>query len=300
MYYKHSGQFSLVGLAIGTVTGVAAAVPLGYAYGLGLIQISDERMAFLATLSFGALIGAATGYGLIWGKVRNQPVALATNGITSALALYLSWAVWIAAILKNQQADDISWRELASRPADVWHLMGVINQYGTWSNNNGPAVHGLELWGIWLLEAAAVIGAALATGFYVTNRHPFCEACGRWGGRGARFILSAPQDLTQLKLQIEANDFRSMEALGAGNKGGEHLVVVLDTCEGCRSFHTMSITHSAVQRNRFGSASFRHKEIVKHLLVNPAQAETLRQISQKMAMGSKSVKITGALPARRS
>ena len=46
-------------------------------------------------LAFGALIGVSTGYGQIWGKIRNQPVGVALTAVISAAALYVCWAMWV-------------------------------------------------------------------------------------------------------------------------------------------------------------------------------------------------------------
>src|SRR5215467_4224597 len=138
MYYKHSGRFSIGGLAIGALIGCAGAVILGYAYGRGSILIDDERFAFLATIAFGAGIGVCTGFGLIWGKVRNQKANLAVQAIASVLALYGSWAAWVADTFKHFHVDGPQdWVELLKNPAVLGRAMCYINQYGTWSLGKG-------------------------------------------------------------------------------------------------------------------------------------------------------------------
>ncbi len=151
MYYKHSGHFSVGGLLIAAAIGSAAALLLGFSYSHGLVLISDERMAVLATAAFGCLLGAAVGYGLVWGKVRNQPVAAAVTSTVSAFALYISWAVWVSLTLASQNIDSISWMELAEHPGMLWELMCAINQDGTWSLGRSPVTKGAELWAVWLI-----------------------------------------------------------------------------------------------------------------------------------------------------
>jgi hypothetical protein len=288
VYYKHSGHFGVGGLAVASATGGAAALFLAYVYAHGLILIPEAHAAVFATIAFGALAGGSTGYGLIWGKVRNEPVAIAATGAVSALALYTSWAIWVPAILESQHLHPVGWTKFALRPGVLWHTMCLINQYGTWSlSSGGEVTNGWALWGIWGLEAAFVVGIAVSTGLSIVNHRPFCETCEVWAVRGARLILVPPQNLSQLKLQLESNDFHSLEKLGPGNGTGDHLIAVLDSCERCHQLHTMSLTHVTIRRSRLGKPTIRKKMIVQHLLVGSGQAETLRQLSEKVRLTAK-------------
>ncbi len=189
MYYKHSGQFSLGGLVLGALAGGAAALLLPYAYAHGLIHIPEAHLAAFATIAFGGLIGAATAYGLILGKVRNQPVTLALSGIVSSLALYLSWAMWVVATVGRENTETIGWVELAQQPGTLWHAIVVINQYGTWTLSGHSPTNGWELWAYWMLEAATVIGTAMFMAFALMNHRPFCEEA--WG-RDRRALVISP------------------------------------------------------------------------------------------------------------
>jgi len=288
MYYKHSGRFSLGGLLIAAIVGCAGSLILAYVYAWGIILIPEVHLAFIATLGFGALIGVSVGYGQIWGKVRNGSVGIALTGAISTLALYASWAMWVPFVLDSQHVEHISWIKLAQHPAALWNLVCTINQYGTWStSSNGSATNGWELWGIWFLEAVSVIGMAIVAEIGVLNHLPFCESCEAWAKRGAKIILSAPQNSAQFKRQLESNDWSALESLGAGNKAASHLVVVLDSCEQCRQFHTMSLTLVNIGRTKLGKPTVDNKMIVQHLLIGPAQADTLRQLSTRVTQAAK-------------
>ena len=287
MYYKHSGRFSIGGLAIGALIGCAAAVILGYAYGRGSILIDDERFAFLATIAFGAAIGACAGYGLIWGKVRNQRANLAVQAITSALALYVSWAAWVADTFKHFQVDGPQdWIGLVENPAILWKAICYINQYGTWTLGKGDPTKGSELWAIWFVEAAIVVAVALAVGYEMLRRHAFCDRCESWCRRGAKLILTPPQNPMLLKRQLEANDWSSLELLAAGNKNASRLEVVLDSCEQCHQLNTLSMTYTSVTRDKLKRVRTASTNIIQHLLIGPTQAETLKQLSVKVAQAA--------------
>ncbi len=282
MYYKHSGRFGIDGLLIAAATGVSAALVLAYAYGRGIISINEVHFAFLATAAFGGLMGAATGYGLIWGKVRNNVAGHALTATISTLALYVSWAVWVKFTMGDEA--DAEWMNLAQHPSALWKLVCLINEHGTWTlDHEGSATTGLELWGIWAVEAACVIGIAIGTSMAVLNRHPYCESCGTWGVRGAKMALGAPPDVGQLKLQLQANNWTALENLGPSRKDGDHLIVALDSCERCRRFHTMSATHVMIGQRKFGGPVMQKKQIVEHLVVGPSHVDTIRKLADKMA-----------------
>jgi hypothetical protein len=290
MYYKHSGHFSVIGLLIGAAIGSAAALLLGFFYAHGLVLISDERMAVLATVAFGGLLGVAAGYGFVWGKVRNQPVAAAVTSTISAFALYVSWAVWVSLTLESQHIGTISWMKLVERPGMLWGLICAINQDGTWGLGSDPVTKGTALWAVWLVEAAIVIGCSLGIQIAILGLHAFCERCERWCSRGAKIVLALPQSLTQLKLELEANDLRSLEGLGPATPGGDHLLAELDSCPQCRQLDTLSLTLTTIRKNRLGKPTIRNKKVLEHLLIAPAPAQVLRLLSEKAAMAAKITK----------
>ena len=287
VYYKHSGRFSIGGLTIGALVGCSAASILGYLYARGSVLIDDERFAVLATVAFGAAIGACTGYGLIWGKVRNQRANVVIQAAASLLGLYLSWAVWVDVIFQRDHVENPGWAEFAKNPGILWRAVSYINQYGTWSLGKGDATKGFELWLVWGAEAAMVIGISMFVGYEVLRRHAFCERCESWCRRGAKLLLSSPHNVTLLKRQLESNDWKSLETLTAGNKGADHLAIMLDSCEQCGQLHTMSMTHTAVFRNKLRQTKVRNTNVIQHLLIGPAQAETLRQLSTKITQAGR-------------
>jgi hypothetical protein len=290
MYYKHSGHFSVIGLLVGAAIGSAAALLLGFFYAHGLVLISDERMALLATVAFGGLLGVAAGYGFVWGKVRNQPVAAAVTCTISAFALYVSWAVWVSLTLESQNIGTISWMKLVERPGMLWGLICAINQDGTWNLGSDAVTKGTALWAVWLVEAAIVIGCSLGIQIAILGLHAFCERCERWCSRGAKIVLALPQSLTQLKLELEANDLRSLESLGLASPGGDHLLAELDSCPQCRQLDTLSLTLTTIRKNRLGQATIRKKKVLEHLLIAPASAQVLRLLSEKATMAAKITK----------
>lgn len=288
MYYQHSGRFSLGGVLIGLLVGTAGSILLAYAYGRGIIVIPEVHLAAFATFFFGALIGSVTGWGLILGKVRNRNAAIVVSALTSIIGLYSSWAVWIANIYRRGSGKYVSWGSVASRPGTVWAFMKWINRYGTWGLDSGRGpTNGWLLWGIWGSEALIVLGTSIAVAYAVLQQLPFCETCSRWGRAKTGFVLALPPHPEQLKSQLETDGLRPLEQLGPGPKVGDRLVVSLLSCSQCGLFHAMTVRSVSRTPQKFGHPRVTMKNIVRHLVVSPEQAQALRQLSEKIAQTTK-------------
>jgi len=287
MYYQHSGRYSLGGLLLGLATGCFFGFILAWAYGVGIILVPEVHLAAFATLTFGGLIGLATGGGLMWGHVRNNKATIAIAAIAATLSLYLSWAAWIQSIFLRTGHKRVSWLALVKHPAAVWYLMKWINHYGTWTIDNGQPTKGWALWLVWGLEAALVIGISAAAAYALLLHSPFCETCSQWCRQNVRVLLAPLENPQQLKLQLESKDLRSLEALGPGPKTADHLAVTSYSCDRCSQFHTLSVSQTTFHKRKFGQARVSSANIVQHLIVGPGEAQALRQISERVAQASK-------------
>lgn len=282
MYYQHSGRFSLGGLALGLIFGTVGGLILAYAYGKGLVLIPEAHLAAFAAVVFGLLAGTATGVGLVWGHVRNKAMALSAGALTSTMALYLSWPIWLATIFRTNSGRHLNWIKLAKHPASVWSLVQWVNHTGTWGLDSSKATTGWTLWAIWGLEAVTVVGLGMMAAGSRVQIRPYCEACGRWCRSVRPFLLDPVPDVNQLKLQLENKDFRQLESLGPGPKVGDRLIVQLHSCDQCDQFHTLTVTQILVRKKKFGQPNVHSNRIVKQLLVGPAEAQALRQVSEKI------------------
>lgn len=286
MYYKHSGRFSLGGLAAGLVVGGASALVLAYAYGAGLSRVPEAHLAVFATIAFGGLLGVATGFGLVWGHVRNKNLTAALTIVLTTLALYMSWAVWIQTAFQREDRR-ISWSKLAEHPRAIWSLMKFINHYGTWAFDNGNPTTGWALWAIWILEAALIVGVGTVAALGIVNRRPYCEACGQWCRRAVRLLLAPVPDLQQVRFQLENKDLRPLEALGSGLKTSDHFLVDLQSCKHCGQFHTLSGTQVSIQRKKFGQPTVSSNTIVRQLIVGPGEAQAIHHLAETLAQTPK-------------
>src|SRR5882724_364607 len=178
--YKHSGNFTVTGLIAGLVTGLVAGFPLAYVYAWGIIQIPEVKLACIATMAYGALVGVAAAMGMKWGKVRNAKIAGLAAIVPAAASLYWSWAFWAKNIFLTFAQKELDPFSLMARPQALWELIKLINEYGTWGMSKGDTTKGTELWVIWVLEALVVLGIATLASMGVLEMQPFCEKCKLW------------------------------------------------------------------------------------------------------------------------
>jgi len=285
VYYKHSGRFTFGGVLVALAVGMAGAFVSACGYSFGLIHIPEAHLAAFATIAFGALDGGAAGLGLIWGHVRNKAAAWLVGAISSTLALYLSWAMWIEAVLERDGDKAISWTRLAPHPHGVWFMMKLINRYGTWTfDNSKTPTTGGELWIVWAIEAALVIGIGIAVTIFVQERHAYCEMCGQWCRRATRLFLAPTANLNQLKMQVEAKNLQALEGLGLGSKTGDHVHVALESCSTCDQFHTLSVSQVTVRKKKFGHPQVAACKLVRQMVVGAGEAQAVRQLSEKLVL----------------
>jgi hypothetical protein len=280
--YKHSGRITLFGVTAAAVAGLAAGFPLAFIYAWGLIRISDQHLSGIATLAYGALIGA-----IVWlvarsGKVRNVQIVGFLAVCAATASFYWSWAFWVSDIFNNigpERLNIIGQEELNAfalmqQPHELWELIKLINQDGTWGTMAGHATKGVELWILWVCEAVAVVGTAALTAVTGLQAQPFCEACKVWCPASEKLCLSPVGDLAQTKLQLAQRDFGFLQRLGTGNRNGVHLNAVLHSCPNCQELNTLTLRQTLVPRPRFRSP---HVTLADKLLISRSEADLFRR-----------------------
>jgi hypothetical protein len=272
-HYKYSGRITPFGVIGSSVAGFAAGFALASIYAWGIIQISEEHAAGLATLAFGASIGAAVWGVARLGKVRNVQIVGIIAGCAATAALYWSWAFWVKNILHNFGEEELNAITLMQQPHALWGLIKLINQEGTWGTTAGHLTKGTELWILWALEAVAVVGAAALTAVTGMQWQPFCEACQVWCSATEKLLLSPVSNIAQTKLQLAQRDLSFLQKLGAGNKNYVHLKAELHSCPNCRELNTLTLQQTAVPQRRHRSP---YVTLADKMLVSRAEADSFR------------------------
>lgn len=267
-YYKHSGRAPAVGIAVGFLAGVLISIPASYLYNYGIIEITTDKLRFVCTLGFGALIGAAAGLGLFWGKVRNNSVAALVGAAASFAGLYISWAVWLIDIFERGHWISNPIRPLM-HPRAVWRAILLINTTGTWAMEHEKPTAGTMLWLVWLAEALLIVGFGTLVAVALIKRQPFCEKCESWCSKIEK-IYFAPTILpADLKTKLDNRQFECLPALGEGTPKKANYRVDLHSCSSCGTLNTLSLVKNFPRDQ---------KTLIDKLLLSPSEVETVRRL----------------------
>jgi len=288
--YQLTGNFEPSGLILGCLAGLAAGLPLAFVYAWGIIQIDEQRLAVIATIAYGAALGVAPGFAMKSGKVRNVKVAGGIGLATAFISYYCSWAFWVSNVLKTFRQEEVSSFALMQKPQALWDIIKVINQYGTWGSSKDSMTTGVELWLIWLGEAAVVLLISTVISAEIIKSQPFCEVCKLWCSASEKLVLSAADDPAPFRRAVDTGDFTFLQKLGPGNDKITHLHAHLHSCPSCGTLNTLTLRHTFVKRQKLGKPKITHTTLGTKLVITRQEADLIRSTAQshkQMAMAAK-------------
>ena len=270
MPYKHSGRFTPIGLAIGIGAALVAAVPLGWLYTWLMMVTTYIKLRAIEAIAFGALVGVAAGYGLVAGKVRNNAIALGVGALGGTFAHYVGWAAFIQQMFAQAQKS-VSALEVALNPAQMWRIVLVFNQYGTYAEEHSDPTTGVMLWIVWAAEALTVITMATVVAYAITDKAPFCETCDRWAKPEKPQFFQMTVGRDQFKAMVLDGKFDEIAKVPRATVKNPHFRIELHRCPGCNNLNTVSV---AVGGTKQGAGS-----LLPKTLLPPDQAEKLRALA---------------------
>ncbi len=301
LYYKHSGSFSVPGALIALVLGLLVGLPAAWLYAYLIRWNPIVYISFLATLGFGALMGYATESFLEKQRCRSVPVTVAVALLVTVISYYVSWAVWLHAIL----IENVSVFVFLLNPVAMWELIQRINAEGAWSIKK-DVVKGVALWVVWGAEAAVIFGTAGYTAAKAMLEACYCEGCDSWtvekNGVCAISAGAAPSPSDkdamktylkgfkergkELKERMEAKDFQYLENQGVADPKAAFAWYRLDlhSCPKCGMTNTLRITRFQHKlEGKTVKAELLQNQILRQLNLNSSEAELVRRLQEKLA-----------------
>lgn len=277
LYYQHSGKYSLPGLALGAAVGLGAGAVLGAVYACILAYIPIVGyVSFVFAGGFGVLLGIAAGKGLRFGRVRSSGAWMLVAGVAAAFAWYVSWAVWLWAII-NRGEGEITLGEILFHPGDLWILVRAVNEVGAWSLHSFTP-KGAVLWVLWTVEVILIAGGALFVTWGAATGVPFCERCERWcDEQPGVLVVAAGDHLGELRRRLEAKDFAWLATLGSPEGQSRFFRFDLHSCGRCKDTHTLNAHYVELSVDKEGKVSEKATTVADKLLVTAAEAETIRR-----------------------
>jgi hypothetical protein len=267
-YYRSSGRIPFGGGLSAAIGGLLSATVLALVYAVVSVYNPIIHITILATLAFAFGTGMAVNRAIYNGRIRSAAFGWAVAGLSGAVAVCAMW-VWFLWVFT-----EFEW--LPSGPGDVFAAMSALAHRGFW-DLNGRRVKGVELWGLWAVEAAAVFGIIVATARF---KHPFCESCERWTEDADIFLEFCTYDAQELRTALEDERYDVLEAaLSAPPEWGHHFQANVQTCPACGETNLLTIVHL---RPKPGKNEFERKTVVENLIVPRALVERLRARSSEV------------------
>lgn len=297
LYYKHSGRFFAGGLLVAILVGLLVGLPCGWIYAWLIHWNPFIYIDVLASLGFGAVVGATIETSLESHKCRSVPVAGLAAFLVISVSYYVSWGVWLHALL------DLPSIPLILHPAAMWQAILAVNEQGAWSLRGG-VVKGIPLWICWALEAVCIIGTAVWTAVSSMQQACFCENCDRFAklNKGVCFaaagnappieekaaikiyIKGLKQHASELKQHMEAKDISYIEQLGAVSPGAiAWYQFDLVSCPQCNMTHTLRVIQlqSKIEGKKVKNEATQ-TEVLRQLLLTSTEADNLKKLGEKL------------------
>ena len=279
LYYRHSGRFSLPGLVMALLAGLAVGVPAAWGYGELDHWDHSKVLTVIGQGVFGILIGIVMGRALKSGKCRNTQVAAIMTFLVTAASYYAAWAVWLGADTGRSPMEFLQPARMAAAVLEVNH-----KGYFVFGLTTGAA-----LWALWGLEAGFILFLALAFPIDRTKSETFCENCEIWTTESENAALvnagtlsGLDQAAAQLQQRLELKDFGYLQQLGAVPRGALcWFQLGLHSCPQCGMTNTLQLWKMRSQMTRNGETRG-GRLIFRQLLLTPGEAAAIRELGQKL------------------
>jgi hypothetical protein len=283
LYYRHSGQTPIGAIILAGIGGALAGIVLAFAYAYLDAYCPYGKLRVMGTIFFGMGVGAATAGIAKVGKVRSLAVVLALVAAAAVVAYYFCWVFWIEAAFQRFAARQSvrlpGYADLILSPATFVRCVQLFNENGYWmfSSTDREPPHGLHLTLIWIAEAMAIFGGAMAVAHGMARAQMFCETCKRWCTSPVTVRRTAPGDAARLRQTLEAHDFSYLNSLPPADSPSRFWTLDYEHCPACANVHALSIKNHTLTLDKKGRVKGKkEKAILTRLLLEPDEVAALR------------------------
>ncbi len=263
--YRHSGKMPLIGIPLTVFLGAATAAILGVVYSYIIVYDPIIYINMLCTLGFGFGIGMAVAKGVRMGKIRNPVLAGAYGLAFGLVGLYFAWVADFWA----RVAFDLD----AFEPEVLKAYISWFYENGMWTISNhgnaGETAKGIFLGGIWIVEAAIIIGFATVQAYQSVASIPFCEACNAWtkDNLGAARLKYSPD----IQRRLAAGDLNALdEAFGATGREDVFTQLDLHCCPKCDNSIFLSVCSMKTTIDKKGNRKTAKKILLRYMVLGGA------------------------------
>lgn len=284
-YYRHSGKVH-PSYILFFILGILATVVLSIIYSIGMYYNPSAYLSLIITVVYGLLASKLSVQLAEWGKVRNKIVWAISVLVYFTVFTYVHLAAYAAVVFRYEIRiiDFTLMQDFLWEPA---FLLEAFRDYilpqGVWTlGRSGPAVSGIFLLAIWLVEHLAALFLPFYFGHDAISR-PFFEETGKWGKETISSLslkYQPKENFSQLKKAVEQNDINYLRSIKAEEtrNGYCQIAYYADPTEE-RGTRYLTITNVKKTRDRKGGTSTDTHDIVSNLLVSPTFIAELENIT---------------------
>jgi hypothetical protein len=196
-----------------------------------------DIVSVLQLLIFTGAVAIGVGRLTLLAKCRNAMVARLLGIGVGVFAVYASWVCFEIFVLQEDPKSGVlraeGWAKWFFSPRQVWNLAVEIDGHGTFTLS-GDNVTGFPLWGIWLAEAAVVIGASALLVPGMIEDRVFCERCLLWTKKWPKPIFLFPTKDGAAESLVAQGDFSALGHFAPAQKTtNPRLSIIVHQCPGC-------------------------------------------------------------------
>lgn len=275
-YYRHSGEYPLLGTCGILVGSVVTAAVAGFAYAWASVYIPFIYLNFFFTIGFGAGVGALVGTLAQRVHIRSNTIPLIITFLACLAGYYVAWGADLLA--RVTLLPDVSWLTAFS-PRTLWTYIRHFYEHGFWTIGHGNGkdpISGIGLAFFWLLEVVTLFGAALYLCYKTSSDETYCEACGVWATSAKGLAHYERGDAKELVARLDEGDVSVL----AGRKLPQPSAMTFwqlkaHLCPTCSDHTCLSITDVTIKDDGKGNVNRNDKYLVNKLLVSRDQLDTI-------------------------
>ena len=268
-YYIPSRIAPIGGLITAGCIGIAAAVVLGIVYSLLNHFNPFIYISFLATIGFGAILGAAVTKGSTIGHIRSPAMSYAITLFSGVVGVYVAW---IGQIFLVTEA-----KVFVFDPLIIFAAIQAFAEIGVWELR-GFQPKGWQLYACWSIEAIMIIGFAYVSGG--GSEDPYCERCGKWTEPNGHITRLALASDLEIRTALE-EDYGILTSLASQEvDDANYLDVSVHCCGSCDESNFMSLDRVAITVDSKGEVQVSTDSVVKCLIAPRSLTEGLVQLAK--------------------
>lgn len=222
LYYKPSGKIPVKGIFISLITAFVLTVILSILYIALQWFIPFIYLNFFIAVGLGLGVGGSVFIAIGLGKIRNTKYDLVLAVISSFLAWYSQWALFVSLMYEAEGSMGGGiWVRSSFNLTGFWHVfthpdfllqaMLSLNSAGTFTLKSST-VSGTFLWIVWIIEALIIIVIPIIFSISGRATNPFSEQNDQWmEARDIEGKLKTVADPDQMTKELSTGNLKPLK-----------------------------------------------------------------------------------------